>query len=85
MVNTLHEQLLARIAEDSDGCEGTSAESIINAARAVVELHAPFIPQYERELCCEGCDWGLYADGPAAWPCKTIDAIASALGVETAE
>lgn len=84
----LHERLMFFIAElelNTGGCEPA-----IGAVRAVVELHAP---HYDRCMTCvEWCDCidkdsaALVRDclhGNVAYPCPTIAATASALGVES--
>lgn len=85
-MSTLHERLLAATVDDGNvkGCgECGQPHEAMAAVRAIVELHAPKDTHYGRpdEDDCAGCDWGAYADGPACWPCPTITAIASALGV----
>jgi hypothetical protein len=75
-----HAALLVRIEEDSDGCEDTSAEALVGALRAVVELHRP--------ITCRPpvCSASTPDDGPRPdtprWPCKTIRAVAEVLGVD---
>lgn len=89
MVNTLHEQLLDEIKSTELATQGfggnMSAESLGDALRAVVELHAPVPCRYnlcnspETHYVCSEC-------GSAhSHPCSTVRAVASALGVETAE
>lgn len=50
--------------------------------RAVVELHAP---QWGSWWTCAGCDFDGYDGEPPAWPCRTAEAVAEALGVELRE
>ena len=83
-MSTLHERLLARVGILDDRASH-------RALRAVVELHAPK-PLFDGAagwtgdfLVCHGCDIdGQGAERPE-WPCSTIRAIASALGVEIGE
>lgn len=87
---TLHEQLLDAIEAADSHCaaEECRARDLHRKLwRAVVELHAP-----ERLLDLETDQRhiGLAApvcclDDGEKWPCTTILAVASALGVETAE
>jgi hypothetical protein len=77
-VSTLHERLQTHITEESDGCEETAAQAIVDALRAVVKLHAPVEVDFH--------------EGPIVWcatcqgrPCSTITAIAHELGVEIGE
>lgn len=49
-------------------------------ARAVLDLHA------EQDgvawTVCRGCDSDGYDAEPPPWPCRTVDAVAEALGIE---
>lgn len=86
-VSTLHERLLTHITEESDGCEDTSTQAIVDALRAVVVLHSPcervLLRGWPAECTVTECT-GCLDDGPP-WPCSTITAVAEALGVEIGE
>lgn len=84
-MSTLHEKLLARI-DRIDALHGNNTHAAIAPLRAVVELHAPFEGRCTE--CVEYCDCAESATcehGNAEEPCRTITAIASALGVEIGE
>lgn len=89
----LHSRLLERLdylALNTGGDGGA-----VDALRAVVELHRPVALTYWPGLVCGG---GCKEPGaqprpdplgsdsmwlvPAGWPCKTIEVIASKLGIE---
>jgi hypothetical protein len=76
-VSTLHERLLAALADDR--FDSPTEVRLARAHRAVVELHAP-APGWTPPFCT-GCteehDMGRGAD----WPCSTIQAIARELRV----
>lgn len=83
MVNTLHEQLLARCDDEVDLV--LSPQPYAAALRAVVELHAPeplytLDQQNKRHLRGYRCKKCM-----RSYPCEDTRAVASALGVETAE
>ena len=72
-VADLHQQLLdtthRRVGHDT---------SLGRALRAVIELHAPEVDEWDAR--CTGCldAWGEYSH----WPCATTEAIARELGIE---
>lgn len=92
-MSTLHERLIAATEQPLAGLQYTTGflKAKVDALRAVVELHAPK-PLFDGAsgwtgdfLVCHGCDIdGAGAERPE-WPCSTIKAIASALGVEIGE
>lgn len=82
-MSTLHERLAAELTDLYTTVPAALPWNLIDAVRAVVELHAP--RQFDGRPCCYGCDRGESAEGPPLWPCRTIDSIADALGVETGE
>lgn len=45
-------------------------------ARAVLDLHANV------DRMCDGCEFGGYEAERPSWPCATIDAVATALGID---
>lgn len=83
MVNTLHEQLLAAVAYEQSETQSwmgeAAAETMAAALRAVVELHAPDAFGDCSAPCFDS------SENPQRHPCETIEVVASALGVETAE
>lgn len=48
--------------------------------RAVLELHAP-VEQYGRRVC-EGCDMDGYEAESPEWPCRTVEVLAKANGLD---
>jgi hypothetical protein len=83
-VSTLHEKLLAEL--DSYERAMPQPGNLIDALRAVVELHAPTEDRIGDRLVrfeCQGCDTGGGYDWEyPRWPCSTIQAIARELGVD---
>lgn len=82
-MSTLHERLQTRITTELDGCEDTSAQAIVGAARSVVELHKPEF--FGGVNACLACSPGMPPPILIDAPCPTIKAIAEALGVEIEE
>jgi hypothetical protein len=65
-------------------------DSLIAHARtttelAVLQLHAPAFSTYSNwpDGICEGCDATGYDWEPPEWPCRTMEAMAKAWGIDT--
>lgn len=96
-MSTLHERLLGSTgplvlrSPLQPGTVNAPRSVLREALRAVVELHAP-IPcgpcslRHEHQRCrwCTGLAWPN-TESMTTWPCPTITAVASALGVEIGE
>lgn len=76
--------LHTRLKQLVDACEDASTLFLI--VEAVVRLHEPMPASAGTPYrTCAGCDWGDYADGPPAWPCRTTKAVARVLGAEATD
>jgi hypothetical protein len=85
VADDLHQKLLAELDDRYVDilAEQRLGRSLVEALRAVVELHAP-VPYFEHTpdwLVCHGCDLDGYDAQHPPWPCSTIQAITRELGV----
>lgn len=56
--------------------EAEATQRLINAVKAVIELHRPNAYTRDCEACTEEC---AYCEGEHTWPCATITAITNNL------
>lgn len=56
------------------------AESPIT--RAVLDLHGPVFEGYQNTALCRGCDSDGWDSEDPEWPCRTVQVIAGAYGLE---
>ena len=58
-------------------------DALDGLARAVLDLHN-FDRKARYSTTCEGCDFAGYEGDPPDWPCRTVDLIAEANGIDLA-
>jgi hypothetical protein len=78
---SLHQQLLDLIGEyrTSADADDYPVRLPLDALRAVVELHAPYLAIDGQPYACQRC--GVIA----GWPCDHIEAVARELGIEATD
>jgi hypothetical protein len=67
-----HDELLAKLSNDENGCAGSTPLQRVRALRAVVELHRPEAQEHGQYEKCWNCN--------LLYPCPTIQAIKKELG-----
>lgn len=64
----------------------TAVPMLVEALRAVLTLHTPYLPPHSKTTKCGYCsetgDPYCLPEGAERWPCPTVRVIADALGVD---